>query len=517
MALLPVNIRTARAILPIFFAVALGFVLFYMYAVNMSIGSLLSGIPIINSKPASKDETPTPTHDPPRYKPTPTWVPPPVFDPLPLLAMSTAEPPPIPEYNVPRPDMHQEYGLDRAPPLYIGFTRQWPMLLQAVVSYITAGWPADNIYVVENTGAHNSNRQGKLSLQNPFYLNHTTLQRLGVHVVQTPVLLSFAQLQNFFMSQAYESDHRYYFYSHQDVVVFSFEDGPDNNQRPGDRPWQFYDKEDEVAAMFPNPARQPGYRTIYENCLRELNATLEMGERWGQRWFQYDHLALVNRDAMEAVGGYDPLIPYYNSDCDINGKLAMGGWTLRYRRVGLINDVSSVVTNLEAFYRNPSITPSFTDPNPLPPEQEAKILSDKAEKEAKEKAAQKEAARIAAEVSSEDGNAVSARRDGMMPTDPVEYFRILNKVGVDMGWHKYRDHDNVRNTWQSSQRGGFGEPFYYDPLGFGRAFWVLAEAGREVYRQKWGHRDCDIAEGTALKLGDQWRVEKDWGEKKEGE
>jgi hypothetical protein len=42
-------------------------------------------------------------------------------------------------------------------PLFIGFGRNWNQLQQAVVSYITAGWPADQIIIVDNTGVMDSN------------------------------------------------------------------------------------------------------------------------------------------------------------------------------------------------------------------------------------------------------------------------------------------------------------------------------------------------------------------------
>lgn len=140
----------------------------------------------------------------PRYKPIPTYTPPPVQDPFPALA--TSNPPPIPSYNVAEKDVWRKHGLEVAPPLIIGFTRSWPMLLQAVVSYITAGWPAEQIYVVENTGMQMANARGQLSLQHPWYLSHSALRRLGVNIVQTPVLLSFAQLQNFYLSMSYAHD-----------------------------------------------------------------------------------------------------------------------------------------------------------------------------------------------------------------------------------------------------------------------------------------------------------------------
>lgn len=140
----------------------------------------------------------------PKYKPTPSYTPPPIQDPFPALATST--PPPIPSYNVAEKDVWKKYGLEVAPPLIIGFTRSWPMLLQAVVSYITAGWPAEQIYVVENTGMQQANTRGQLSLQHPWFLNHSSLRSLGVNIVQTPVLLSFAQLQNFYLSMSYANN-----------------------------------------------------------------------------------------------------------------------------------------------------------------------------------------------------------------------------------------------------------------------------------------------------------------------
>ncbi|KAK4160810.1 hypothetical protein QBC43DRAFT_111215 [Cladorrhinum sp. PSN259] len=520
MALL--TLRVVRGLVPAIFLLSLGFILYHTYGLaplgypatenGEHSTSFLESIPGL-LKPDEK--TSTSTTNRPKYKPTPTWAPLPITDPFPLLAKSTATPPPIPEYNVQRPDLHKEYGLDRVPPLFIGFTRQWPMLLQAVVSYITAGWPADSIYVVENTGVHNMNKEGKLSLQNPFYLNHTTLRRLGVNVVQTPVLLSFSQMQNFFLSLAYEKNHPYYFYSHQDVIVFSFEEGFDIGGRPGDRDWEWYNETERQDIMFAPQGGKPGYRTIYENCLRDLDAAVKRKERWGFRFYQFDHLCLVNREAMEAVGGWDTMIPYYSSDCDMMTKMRIDGWSMRHRRVGIINDVSTVMDDLECLYRTPRKKPSFTDPAPLPPEEEERIAKLKAEEEAKKNAEAEAAA--AGETSTGESNedkkldrrSATAAGAEVMPTDAIEYFHILRGVGDEMGQYKYRDDDRQRNNWQKSQRGGQGEPYYYDAEGFNKGFWALAGAGQGVFAEKWGHRDCDM-QGTGLKLSDQWRVEHDW-------
>ena len=98
------------------------------------------------SKESSGEERPHP-----KYKPTPTFVPPPIKDPFPALATST--PPPIPSYNVPEKDVWKRYGLEIAPPLLIGFTRSWPMLLQTVVSYITAGKHYSSIHLAKQPGS----------------------------------------------------------------------------------------------------------------------------------------------------------------------------------------------------------------------------------------------------------------------------------------------------------------------------------------------------------------------------
>lgn len=292
-----------------------------------------------------KPKAPEPNKPAPKYKPTPTYLPPPIKDPFPLLA--TATPPPIPKWNVPRKNAYKDYDLPVAPPLLIGFTRSWPLLLQCVVSYITAGWPPEQIYVVENTGVQQANARGQLTLQNPFYLNHTVLKTLlGVNVIQTPTLLSFAQLQNFYLSLTYAREWPYFFWSHMDVLALSFEDG-----------------EDGVTPRYD----QPGYKSIYELALRALQDARKSDPRWGLRFFHYDHLTLVNPAAYEDVGGWDTWISYYLTDCDMHTRLRWRNWTIEDRKAGSINDVASALDDLRALYRVDGVVPAFTDPNPPPP------------------------------------------------------------------------------------------------------------------------------------------------------
>lgn len=406
----------------------------------------------------SEENKPTP-----RYKPTPSYVPPPIKDNFPLL-QTTSTPPPIPKWNVPKPNLYKDYDLPVAPPLLIGFTRSWPLLLQAVTSYITAGWPADQIYVVENTGVQQANRRGQLTLQNPFYLNHTTLKNLGVNIIQTPTLLSFAQLQNFYLSLTYSHDWPYYFWSHMDVLALSYEDG--NEFTP-----KYTDK---------------GYLSIYALALKALREARRDDPRWGIRFFAYDHLAAVNPVAYEDVGGWDTHIPYYMTDCDMHSRLAMRNWTMLDAKAGIITDVSTTLDNLAALYRVDGVRGVFTDPNPPPPKGDARRMSGRR---------------------SLDLRVNVDRRD---PGEDAELakWRELAKTSETM-FH-YKHGNRGRNTWQLGQHGGQGEPFYYDANGIAEAIELTTENGKEIYRRKWGHRDCNLRKGGGLEFDDQWRVEKDW-------
>ncbi|CAK7227444.1 hypothetical protein SBRCBS47491_006572 [Sporothrix bragantina] len=441
---------------------------------------------------------PPPPH--PKYKEIVSaaggYEPPPVRDPFPLLANSPASvlPPPIPEWNKPREGMYKEYGLSVPPPLLIGFSRSWPMLLQAVVSYITAGWPPEQIYVVENTGVQQANTRGQLTLQHPYYLNHTTLGRLGVKIIQTPVLLNFAQLQNFYLSLTYTHGWPYYFWSHMDVLALSYEEGITSGPNAG--------------LTGPYDGSNGTYKTVYELCLQALQGTLlDDGLRWGLRFFAYDHLALVNPKAYEAIGGWDTFIPYYLTDCDLHDRLRMANWTIQDRTAGIITDVNTILEDLSTLYRVGDVSdPKFVDPNPPPPKEEEKKKEEKEEGEKKEGEAPKEK-RQGQAGDKKDGKDEKPKQ--VSTGDPnLDKWQRLRDVADRMRDFKYAG--PTRNTWQAAQKGGRGEPFYYPSDGIAEAIDVITEAGREVYRRKWGHRDCDLIAGAGLSLGDEWLVEKDW-------
>ncbi|KAK1687398.1 hypothetical protein BDP55DRAFT_659981 [Colletotrichum godetiae] len=425
---------------------------------------------ITTTDPTPAQSTPALQKSKPKYKPQPTWSPPPVKDPFPLLSLTT-NPPPVPSWNRPKePNVYLAYGLPVAPPLLISFTRSWPLLLQTVVGYITAGWPADQIFVLENTGVHDSNAKGLLSLQNPLFLNYTQLSILNVNVVRTPVLLSFAQLQNYFGFLAREKLWPYYFWSHMDSFVLSYEEGMEGVS---------------------GPVNTPDYQTIYELAVKALNHTVNSNQTWGVTFFAYDHLTLVNPHALDSVGGFDTFIPYYMTDCDMYWRLEEAGWNIKEEKAGIVEDVASVLDDLRVLYREGDIIPEglgFTDPNPPPPDipedyhEETKIRD--------------------VPPPSRGGTASTA------DTMALESFRRLYQISHEMLIHKKGDRG--RNTWQLGQRGGDPrEPYAYDALGFQDGINVITEAGKEVFRRKWGHKGCDFG-AAGLKPSDAWKVEPDW-------
>ncbi|ESZ94154.1 hypothetical protein SBOR_5432 [Sclerotinia borealis F-4128] len=279
--------------------------------------------------------------------------------PIAMNARSAADLPPIPPWNNP-PTPH----VKEKTPLFIAFTRNWPLLQQTVVSWITSGWPAEDIYIVENTGTMRSNEFGRLSLQNPFFLNHTRLHMLGVNVIITPTLYTFAQLQNFFLWTAIEKDLDTYFWGHMDIIPITFE-------------------EETFASN-----QYAGHRTIYQHAVEVLRSAQsphpdpnasDPSKPWAMRFFAFDYLTLVNRAAFESIGGFDTTIPFYHTDCDMYDRLVMAGYEMNEPRYlmttvgndfdgldragsGYIFDVANSIDDLIVLYRKKNtVAASFTD------------------------------------------------------------------------------------------------------------------------------------------------------------
>ncbi|MCJ1315536.1 hypothetical protein MMC15_000856 [Xylographa vitiligo] len=418
--------------------------------VLLMITLLSSSFSLSNVLPTHLEPSPTAQEPPseptpiPHHKPTPSAQPP-IKDNFPLA--DHALPPPIPSWNALPGDTKVPQT-----PLLIAFTRNWPLLQQTVVSYLTAGWPASQIYVIDNSGTQNSNKRNLLTLQNPFYLNHHRLTAVyNVTVLETPTLLTFAQLQNYFLHLAIEHGWPYYFWGHMDAVALSDETYTDP----------------ETGA----------YKSLYARVLDTLAETLALPysakQEWAIRFFAYDHLALVSREAYLSVGGWDPFISYYVSDCDMHERLAMANYRMDDANVGMIYDLSTSLEDLLILYRRSDDSEKLND-----------------------------------EGFSKRGP-LSSSAPEVLPLGALgdDGFHALKKTLDDMDRWKNDNKINPagRNTWQLAQQGGQGEPFYYDAQGFSQAIEMTNQNGQRVYEQKWDGGGCGLR-GKGMKAMDAWRV-----------
>jgi hypothetical protein len=436
----------------------------------------------------------------PIYKPEPSEIPAPIVDRFPLAAAahSAADLPSIPPWNRP-PKPH----VPEATPLFIGFTRNWNLLQQTVVSWVTAGWPPEDIYVFENTGTMNSNALGLLSLQNPFYLNHTRLKMYGVNIVTTPTLLTFAQLQNLYLWTAIQNNYPTYFWGHMDVLALSYED------RYADRHAK------RIANVNPNQSYDD-YKSIYKLAVDAMrNATSdapdinsdEPEKPWAIRFFGYDRLALVNRAAFEAVGGWDTLIPYYLTDCDMHDRLKMNGYEYNWPEdvhAGYVFDTGTSLDDLLVLYRlEGTADASFSIDKGVQDEVDRDkdvLIHFEEDNDLEEERKEKRNPRKRSWFGDEEP-------EWQYDTPGSAKFQSLQQTAQNMS--DYKNERKNRNFWQAKQAGGKGEPYYRDPWGFEKAVQMTMQLGRDVYAEKWGHLDCGL-QGTGLQAGDEWRVEHDW-------
>ncbi len=371
------------------------------------------------AKPLKDVSKPTPS---PVYKnitAKPSTAPIGEYFPLAAVAKSKSDLPPVPAWNKP-PWRHVE----EKTPLFIGFTRNWPLLQQVVVGYITAGWPPEDIIVVENTGVMDANEKGKLTLQNPFFLDHGRLKNVfGVKVTVTPVLYTFAQLQNFYLYEAIKNNWPYYLWSHMDIMPQSRED------------------------------REP-YQSLYQGVVGAIRETKKPGfakdakgrdGRWALRYFAYDWLTMMNTAVMVELGGWDTMISYYTTDCDMYERMHMSDLLTDAVDVGEIRDMYESLPDLAVLYR------------------------------------------------------VGDTKNSSKWHEMQELFKSMQDEKNDGEKHP-------RNDWQITQTGGQGEPFYRDPDGFAEALEINVQAGIKVYHQKWGKASCDLR-GVGLSVDDAWKVD----------
>ena len=523
------SLRSRCVLLPL----SLGLVTLTLFALHFSYGSIRALIPLAPSSPPPPPDGKPQLKAHPLYKPKedkPKPPPLPEYFPLAASAKSPADLPPVPSWNKP-PEPH----VPEKTRLYIGFTRYWPLLQQVVVSYITSGWPPEDIYVVENTGTFDANKNGLLTSQNPFYMDYHRLTKiLGVNVMTTPSLQSFAQLQNLYLSEAINNNLTYYFWAHMDTVPQTHEDA-----KP--------------------------YKSLYQLAVDTIRESVAPGYeekegRWAIRFFAYDWLALVNVVAYIEIGAWDSMISYYGTDCDMHNRLAMNGMKLINADAGHVYDVGKSLPDLEVLYRRKKkaaktkreekITGSTGDQGTKVIETGADGVRKVAGEGAEEKTTgstfdeEKQAVSIGeggkvtfgatanttaeADASSDADKPATSHSDKAVPPNsdtpatpdagksateaPIVATAEANKkylaeteedtLGSEI-WRKLQDtleamdqekkHDPYRNSWQLKQRGGEGEPYHYDADGWEKALQMTIEAGgrrsgdiRDVIFSRWG-------------------------------
>lgn len=373
--------------------------------------------------------------------------------------------------------------------------------------------------MVENTGTFYANKNGLLTSQNPFYLDYHRLTNIfGVNVITMPSLQSFAQLQNFYLSEAVNNNLTHYFWAHMDTVAVSHEDA---------KPYK------SLYAIAVDTIREsfaPGFRKD-ENTGKE--------GRWGLRFFAYDWLALVNVASYVEVGGWDTMISYYGTDCDMHERLAMAGLRNPIADAGMVYDVGKSLPDLEVLYRRKKkttkakreekTTGSTFDEGPRViksgEDGVREVLGDKTEEkitgstfdDGKKVVTIGKDNKVTIEDDANSGNSTAESVNppvAPIPSDtpqttaatpkPIseaiktylseteedhpgspQYHHLLSTLE---SLAKEKREDRYRNSWQLKQRGGQGEPFYYDPDGWEKALQMTIEAGGRLWRKNGGIR-----------------------------
>lgn len=333
---------------------------------------------------------------------------------------------------------------------------------------------------------------------------------------------------------ALNRNYPHYFWSHQDVIVFSNENA--TAASPLTTPFSTSPHHKPSLKSKPKPLLPPSNNltppTLYTNAVLTLRylTTPAPGytspPAWAHHFFAYDHLALVNRDAVLAQGGWDTHIPFYSSDCDTYLRLRWAGLeqTESYSAAGRILDVGSVLGDVGALLRIPGVRGWVEG---MVEEEEDGQGEWKSGKRGKEKKGGGKKNKGQGKGNNRKKTKGPYKGKYKAPNNPgykdasthesayTESYDRLLALATHMQRTKYARGNHHRNTWQVKQRGGQGEPFYRDADGFETGVQMQIDLGRKVFAEKWGHRGCDV-EKMGVRTGDAWRLERDWDEETEG-
>ena len=230
----------------------------------------------------------------------------------------------------------------------------------------------------------------------------------------------------------------------------------------------------DILALTEEKYEDTPFRSLYSRAvdkLREATSTDYLRDPntsdkpdWAIQFFAYDWLALNNVKSFIKLGGWDTFVSYYFSDCDIYSRFNMAGMKMPVADVGRIVDVGGSI-DLNLLFRR-KIDPA----NPPKTMAELQQLPE-------------------------------GEKGGKGFDKLIKVIEVQNDIKV----HR----KGQRNSWQTKQQGGEGEPFYRDPEGFEQALQIAVACGVETYEEKWGHKECALGE-AGLKTTDEWKVEHDW-------
>jgi len=215
------------------------------------------------------------------------------------------------------------------------------------------------------------------------------------------------------------------------------------------------------------------FKSIYENCVDALHEATapdpETGkqDRWAMRFFSYDRLALVNVAAFVEVRGWDALIPFYMTDCDMHARLEMAGFKFKEQPVGMVFDVANSLDDLLVLYRKngTGVEASFKDPNLLEEELKGAVYKEKQNTHKEEAKATKRDPKekdleawknfAIGALSSLSGSKSKWEEGDIHSEEFMKMIRVLDAMQGSKSTAKAE-----RNTWQARQTGGMGDPFY---------------------------------------------------------
>ncbi|RMZ82121.1 hypothetical protein DV737_g2234, partial [Chaetothyriales sp. CBS 132003] len=194
--------------------------------------------------------------------------------------------------------------------------------------------------------------------------------------------------------------------------------------------------------MIQSPEDKTPYQSFYSKV---VNVLRRAKKPWAVKLFAYDWVTCMNTSAMVELGGWDSMISYYGTDCDMYDRMRMRNYSVEEVYCGPVYDTGESLEDLSVLYREGDELNSIT-------------------------------------------------------------FHELQALFKEMTRRKNNPDLGERNRWQIAQTGGQGEPWYRDLDGFSQSLEIQIQAGLEVLRAKWHAKSCGLI-GSGLKAGDEWLVE----------